>query len=128
MRVTSISSASPTGRKLSSRLLRSRRNSSGFSSSSRTCLLARRPWMRRLRLVAALPSAVRGPVLFLAFSRLALILASLGWRGSFGLSIVFAGGKWPDPFAYILQGRVWGGGGYLVQVIENKGAVILLGQ
>src|SRR5450755_2319309 len=42
------------------------------------CLLARRPWTRRLRLDASLPSGVRGPVDFFAFWRLASIWASLG--------------------------------------------------
>jgi len=52
------------------------------------CLLARRPWRRRLRLEVALPDGLRGPVDFLAFSRLASILAWLVWRGSSGLVIV----------------------------------------
>jgi hypothetical protein len=46
----------------------------------------------RLRLDALLPSAVRGPVDFLAFSRLALIWASVGVRGSFGLFICVLAG------------------------------------
>src|ERR1017187_9016334 len=56
------------------------------------CLLARRPWRRRLRLDAALPSAVFGPVYFCAFRRLALIWASLGVRGSFVLFIFILAG------------------------------------
>jgi len=46
---------------------------SAVSSSRRMCLWARRPWRRRLRLEAAFPAALRGPVDFFAFSRLALI-------------------------------------------------------
>src|ERR1035438_6004727 len=45
--------------------------------------MARRPWTRRLRLDAALPSGVRGPVDFWAFRRLASICAAVGMRGSF---------------------------------------------
>src|ERR1035438_4451698 len=56
------------------------------------CLLARRPWRRRLRLDAALPSAVFGPVYFCAFRRLALIWASLGVRGSFVFFIFILAG------------------------------------
>src|ERR1039458_7704016 len=44
------------------------------------------------RLDAALPSAVRGPVDFLAFSRLALIWASVGVRGSFVFFIFVSAG------------------------------------
>src|ERR1700691_716625 len=58
------------------------RNSSGSSSES-ICLLAQRPWVSPLRLDAFLPSGVRGPVDFVAFSRLALIWASVAVRRLF---------------------------------------------
>src|SRR5580693_4705525 len=98
MRVTSISSASPTGRKVASRLSSSRKKSSGLSSSSRKSLLARRPWRRRLRLEAALPSGVHGPVDFLAFSRLARMRASVRGRGLLVFIFIFVwAGAEPGP-------------------------------
>src|ERR1017187_3979789 len=108
MRRTSFSSPSPAGWKRSKRSLRRKRNSSG-SSSSRMCLLARRPWRRRLRLEAALPSAVRGAVDFLAFSRLALICASVNVRGSFDFFILVVAGAGGPSLLFFLGG----GGGAL---------------
>src|ERR1019366_9231063 len=113
MRRTSFSSPSPAGWKRSKRSLRRKRNSSG-SSSSRMCLLARRPWRKRLRLDAALPSVVRGPVDFLAFSRLALICASVNVRGSFDFFIlVVAGGVGPVLLLCYGGGGAGSGGGFL---------------
>src|ERR1017187_10964027 len=95
------------------------RKSSG-SSSSRMCLLARRPWRRRLRLDGALPAAVRGPVDFFAFSRLALIWASVGVRGSFVFSMCVLAGA-GGPVLTLRLGEGWGGGGgRFAQVVENR--------
>src|ERR1039457_2213646 len=124
MRRTRFSSLAPTGWKRSKWSSRRKRNSSG-SSSRRICLLARRPWRRRLRLDAALPSSVRGPVDFLAFSRLALIWASVGLRGSFVFSIVLAGACGPVSTLTLWEGR-GGFGWHLVQVPESNGAGIFL--
>jgi hypothetical protein len=107
-RVTGISSASPTGRKVSSRLLRSRRKSSGLSPSSRTRLLARRPWVRRLRIDVALPAALVGPVDFLAFSRLALMRASVRVRGSSGFFICVIAGALAGSFRLHVTGAGFG--------------------
>src|SRR5580700_1914195 len=137
MRATSISSASPTGRKVASRLSRSGRKSSGFSLSSRICLLARRPWRRRLRLEAALPSGVRGPVDFLAFSRLARMRASERGRGLSGFfvigigfmlfTLVQTGGRGGPVFTLMLGVGGWGGRGFLRQVIGNRGRDYFVG-
>src|ERR1039457_7366970 len=126
MRRTRFSSLAPTGWKRSKWSSRRKRNSSG-SSSRRICLLARRPWRRRLRLEAALPSAVRGPVDFLAFSRLALICASVNVRGSFDFFIlVVAGGVWPiSPFCLGGGGGGWAGG--FLEVVVGKGGGVFLG-
>src|ERR1022692_4415030 len=127
MRRTSFSSPSPAGWKQSKRSLRRKRNSSG-SSSSRMCLLARRPWRRRLRLEAALPSAVRGPVDFLAFSRLALICASVNVRGSFDFFIlVVAGALGPIPLLFFGGGAA-DSAGILCKLLKAMGREFLWGR
>src|ERR1039457_1683152 len=123
MRRTRFSSLAPTGWKRSKWSSRRKRNSSG-SSSRRICLLARRPWRRRLRLEAALPSAVRGPVDFLAFSRLALICASVNVRGSFDFFIlVVAGAVGPLPLWWLGGGGGGCFGGFLCGVEKRRGEV-----
>src|ERR1039457_142607 len=126
IRRTSFSSEGPTGWKRSKWSWRRKRNSAG-SSSSRMCLLARRPWRRPLRLDASLPSKVRGPVDFCAFWRLALIWASvavLGWSVFF--IFVLAGGCGPV-FSTLILGEGRGGfGWHFVQVVEDKGEGILV--
>src|ERR1022692_4556981 len=127
MRRTRFSSLAPTGWKRSKWSSRRKRNSSG-SSSRRICLLARRPWRRRLRLDAFLPSAVRGPIDFLAFSRLALIWASVGVRGSFGLFIFVSAGA-GGPVLTLMLGEGRGGhGGHFTQVVESNGEEFLVGR
>src|ERR1035437_3755094 len=123
---TNVSSPVPTGWKRSKWSWRRKRIAAG-SSSSRMCLLARRPWRRRLRLDASLPSEVRGPVDFCAFWRLALIWASvagLGWSVLF--IFVLAGGCGPV-FSTLILGEGRGGfGWHFVQVVEDKGEGILV--
>src|ERR1017187_8050148 len=113
MRRTSFSSPSPTGRKRSRRSWTRAKKSSG-SSPGRRCWLAQRPCLRLLRLDAALPSAVRGPEDFLAFSRFALTWASVGGWGSFGFLILLSS-------TFRLRDGIWEHGGYRSQVVENRG-------
>src|ERR1022692_2971854 len=87
MRRTSFSSPSPTGWKVLRRSWTRARKSSG-SSPGRRCLSAQRTCLRPLRLDAAFPAVVRGPVDFWAFSRLAFIWAALGGWVSFGSFIL----------------------------------------
>src|SRR5438067_8960479 len=54
----------------------SRASNSAGSSPGRMRVLAYRPYLRPLRLTAARPSGVDGPVLFCAFKRLASICCS----------------------------------------------------
>ena len=82
---------------------------------------------QRGRLDAALPSAVRGPVDFLAFSRLALIWASVGVRGSFVFFIFVSAGA-GGPVLTLMLGEGRGGqGGILRKWLKAMGRNFLWG-